>query len=41
MPTLCRWWLNRQWARDAHMDALARVDLTVIVFGVTLALLLR
>jgi hypothetical protein len=41
MPALLRWWLNRQWARDARGDLLARIDLTLVVFGVTLALLWR
>lgn len=42
MPSLLRWWLNRQWARDARAEVLARIDVTIVALAlVTLAVLVR
>jgi hypothetical protein len=41
MSSMCRWWLNRQLAHGARADALARIDVAIVVLGVAIAWLLR
>jgi hypothetical protein len=41
MSPLLRWWLHRRWAHAAHTDALARIDVGIVAFGILYVLLLR
>jgi hypothetical protein len=40
---MVQWWLNLRWASEAYEETLAKIDLAILLFGVTMlvALALR
>jgi hypothetical protein len=33
---MLQWWLNLRWASETHADALAKLDLAMVLCGATL-----